>query len=54
VRKKRRKHFDQAVAKPLVVNDSRFGLRQLPNSKEDPSIFSYSSPGKGPNGEHQT
>lgn len=50
----RSEEFVEAVAQPATINDSRFGLRKMPNSKtEKPSIFSYSSPGKGPNGEHQ-
>lgn len=45
--------FMGAVAPALTIKDSRFGLRKLPQNNEVPSIFSYSSPGKGPNGEHQ-
>ena len=52
---KRADSFSTAVDKPLVIKDSRFGIRTMPNNKtEVPSIFSYSSPGKGANGEHQT
>jgi hypothetical protein len=46
-------NFQEAVAPVITVNDSRFGLRQWPKNNEEPNIFSYSSPGKGPNGEHQ-
>jgi len=50
----RSKQFFNAVAPPFTIRDSRFGLRQLPVSENEvPDIFSYSSPGKGPNGEHQ-
>lgn len=50
----RKKTFDKAVAKPITVKDSRFGLRKrFINENELPSVFSYSSPGKGANGEHQ-
>lgn len=50
----RTENFVEAVAEPVTINDSRFGLRTMPSNKiEQPSIFSYSSPGKGPNGEHQ-
>ena len=51
-----RKHeFENAVDKPIVVNDSRFGLRQFfINENEKPSIGGvYAIPGKGPNGESQ-
>jgi hypothetical protein len=50
----RNTHFGQAVAEPMVVNDSRFGVRELVyNKNQEATTFSYSSPGKGPNGEHQ-
>jgi hypothetical protein len=50
----RKKEFKESVFKPLTVNDSRFGIRKMfLNTKEKPSIAGYSSPGKGPNGEHQ-
>lgn len=46
--------FFSAVAPPLIIRDSRFGIRKMPNNKNEvPSIFSYSSPGSGANGEHQ-
>jgi len=47
------KNFQEAVAPVMIINDSRFGLRQLPKNNESPSIFSYSSPGRGASGEHQ-
>jgi hypothetical protein len=50
----RAQQFFTAVAPVFTVKDSRFGLRKLGNNPEQPSIFSYSSPGKGQNGEHQT
>lgn len=47
-------NFIEAVDEPATINDSRFGLRTFPSNKnESQSVFSYSSPGKGPNGEHQ-
>ena len=36
------------------AQDSRFGLRALPKSEEEPSVFSYANPGRGVNGEHQS
>lgn len=48
-------HFLKAVARPVTIKDARFGLRKFSKSKnETQDIFSYSSPGIGPNGEHQT
>jgi hypothetical protein len=47
----RKKAFTGAVPKALTIKDSRFGLRKFPKNNEVPSVFSYSSPGKGPNGE---
>lgn len=44
---KRVKLMGQAVAKPKVVKDSRFGLRTLPKSTEESSIFTYANPGRG-------
>ena len=50
----RTKNFIKAVARPITVKDSRFGLRKrFMNDNELPSIFTYGSPGKGQNGEHQ-
>lgn len=46
-------------AKPKVVDtgykikDSRFGIRKPFKNKEEPTSFSYSSPGRGASGEHQ-
>jgi len=50
----RTQQFFTAVAPPFTVKDSRFGLRKFVGNPEQPSIFSYSNPGKGQNGEHQT
>ena len=44
--------FKNSVLKPKTVKDSRFVIRKLPVSKEDSTVFTYSTPGKGPNGEH--
>ena len=49
----RNEHFSNAVAPAVTVNDSRFGLREMPQNNEAPSTFSYSSPGRGASGEHQ-
>lgn len=51
----RKAEFDTAVSKPIVVNDSRFGIRKFfINEDEKPSIGGvYAIPGKGPNGESQ-
>jgi hypothetical protein len=51
----RSSEFKVANAKPIIVNDSRFGLRKLfINENEKPSIGGvYAIPGKGPNGESQ-
>jgi hypothetical protein len=50
----RAKNFFEAVPMPYTIRDSRFGLRKLVNNPERPSIASYSAPGRGPNGEHQS
>lgn len=42
-----RKEFANAIAKPIKVTDSRFGIRKIilnPNNK--PSIFTYANPGR--------
>jgi hypothetical protein len=51
----RSSEFKDANAKPITVNDSRFGLRKFfINENEKPSIGGvYAIPGKGPNGESQ-
>lgn len=50
----RKENFSGAVAVPFNIRDSRFGLRRMMNNlNESPTIFSYASPGKGANGEHQ-
>lgn len=51
----RKAEFDAANAKPITVNDSRFGIRKFfINENEKPSIGGvYAIPGKGPNGESQ-
>jgi len=51
---KRRKAFKEGNPKPLVTHDSRFGIRKIYlNPNETPKIATYSSVGRGPNGEHQ-
>ena len=47
--------FKGSVDKPIVVNDSRFGIRKFfINEDEKPSIGGvYAIPGKGTNGESQ-
>lgn len=48
----RNKEFEEATPQPLVVKDSRFGLRKLfLNVKERPRVKSYSKPGRGQQGE---
>jgi hypothetical protein len=50
----RKKEFKQPKAQLATIRDSRFGLRRTYLSpQERPSIATYSTPGKGPNGEHQ-
>jgi hypothetical protein len=51
----RNQEFKNSVDKPIVVNDSRFGIRKFfINENERPSIGGvYAIPGKGPNGESQ-
>jgi hypothetical protein len=51
----RKAEFENANAKPIIVNDSRFGIRKFfINENERPSIGGvYAIPGKGPNGESQ-
>jgi hypothetical protein len=51
----RKDEFENAIDKPIFVNDSRFGLRKFfLNENEKPSIGGvYAIPGKGPNGESQ-
>jgi hypothetical protein len=51
---KRKKAFKESFVRPFKRSDSRFGIRKTYlDDKEKPSIFSYNSPGKGQNGEHQ-
>ena len=51
---KRTNEFKQEVAEPATYQDSRFGIRRLFLTKQErPRIAHYSTPGKGPNGEHQ-
>jgi hypothetical protein len=51
---KRNKVFKEPLAKPVTINDSRFGIRRMfLNSQERPRIKTYSSMGKGQNGESQ-
>lgn len=48
------KEFKVETAKPVVINDSRFGIRRLfLNKQERPRIAMYTNPGRGQNGEHQ-
>jgi len=48
----RSKEFNKSTVKPIVVNDSRFGLRRLfLNAQERPRVGLYSKPGKGTRGE---
>jgi hypothetical protein len=51
----RKSEFTNSVDKPIIVNDSRFGLRKFfINEDERPSIGGvYAMPGQGPNGESQ-
>jgi len=49
---RKKEFFSKAVKTQPMPNDSRFGLRRWA-SKESPSIFSYPTPGKGVQGEHQ-
>lgn len=50
----RKREFKKSVSKPLVVKDSRFGIRRMfLNGQERPSIATYSTPGRGQQGEHQ-
>jgi len=51
--KGRAKTFKTSVPRSLTIKDSRFGLRKFPQNLEVPSVFSYSNPGRGQNGEHQ-
>ena len=45
----------QIAAKPIQINDSRFGIRKLfLNPNERSSIKTYQNPGKGVSGQHQT
>jgi hypothetical protein len=51
---KRRVEFANGAPKPIVVNDSRFGIRRIfINKQERPRIGVYMNPGRGPNGESQ-
>lgn len=48
----RSKEFKKSNIKPIVVNDSRFGLRRLfLNAQERPRIGLYAKPGRGQRGE---
>lgn len=54
VRPMRKDEFKKAVVKPVVFNDSRFGIRRLfINKQERPRVAMYRQPGKGVNGESQ-
>jgi hypothetical protein len=51
---KRKKEFKMPKAQEVTIRDSRFGLRRMfLTAQERPRIATYSTPGKGPNGEHQ-
>ena len=53
--KRRTSAFKEAVTKPTVIKDSRFGLRKLYlNDNEKSTTFSYLDAGRGANGEHQS
>lgn len=48
----RSKEFNKANPKPLIIKDSRFGLRRLfLNAQERPRIGLYAKPGRGQRGE---
>ena len=48
----RSKEFKKSTIKPLVVKDSRFGIRRLfINAQERPRTASYAKPGRGQRGE---
>jgi hypothetical protein len=51
----RKKEFKTAIAKPITIRDSRFGIRKIYlNPNEEPSIGGVPQrPGRGPNGESQ-
>lgn len=52
---KRKDVFKETLVKPLVVNDSRFGIRRMfLSTQERPRIKGYTKPGRGQNGESQT
>ena len=52
----RSKEFESdAKFKPTTIRDSRFGIRKIFLTKnETPTIGTYTNPGRGPNGEHQS
>jgi hypothetical protein len=53
--KRRISAFKEAVVKPVVINDSRFGMRKLYlDNKEKSTTFSYMDSGRGANGESQS
>lgn len=48
----RSKEFKKSTIKPLMVKDSRFGIRRLfINAQERPRTASYAKPGRGQHGE---
>ena len=49
---RRSKEFKNANHKPLTIKDSRYGIRPK-SSYEEPTIATYSNPGRGASGEHQ-
>jgi hypothetical protein len=51
---RKKKDFDNAVSKPVTINDSRFGIRRIFLTKQErPRIGTYMNAGRGPNGESQ-
>lgn len=51
----RQKEFQVPLTRPKRVIDSRFGLRKFfVNDKVKPSVGTYNTAGRGPNGEHQS
>ena len=50
--KGRNKAFKGDKFKEVTVKDSRFGIRKMYlNENEKPSVFTYSNPGRGAQGE---
>ena len=50
--KGRNKEFRGDKFKQVTIKDSRFGIRKMYlNENEKPSVFTYSNPGRGAQGE---